>query len=113
MKEDKNFIGVSFIEEDSEISKFIDDKCCEDILIGLDKNKDNMNNKNKESCYNINLKNSIDMLMTKVIPSENVRSLICSILRQLGCSEEDIVKLVGKSRGSISIPMSINKNVNQ
>ena len=114
MKEDKNIIGVSFIEEDSEISKFIDDKCCEDILIGLDKNKDNMNNnKNKDSCYNINLKNSIDMLMTKVIPSENVRSLICSILRQLGCSEEDIVKLVGKSRGSISIPMSINKNVNQ
>ena len=49
MKDDQNFIGVSFIEEDSEISKFIDDKCCEDILIGLDKNKDNMNNKHKES----------------------------------------------------------------
>ena len=103
---------MSFIDDDPESSKFIDDKCCEDILNGLVKEKEK-NQIKKTSCYSKNLKNSIDMLMTKVIPSENVRSLICSILRQLGCSEEDIVKLVGKSRGSISIPMSINKNVNQ
>ena len=107
IKEDKNLIGISFIEDDPESSKFIDDKCCEDILKGLDKNKENM--KNKTSCYNINLKNSIDMLMTKVIPSENVRSLISSILRQLGCSDEDIYRLIGYHRGAISIPFSINK----
>ncbi len=107
IKEDKNLIGISFIEDDPESSKFIDDKCCEDILKGLDKNKENM--KNKTSCYNINLKNSIDMLMTKVIPSENVRSLISSILRQLGCSDEDIYRLIGYHRGVISIPFSINK----
>ena len=108
IKEDKNLIGVSFIEDDPESSKFIDDKLCEDILKGLDKNKENM--KNKTSCYNINLKNSIDMLMTKVIPSENVRSLISSILRQLGCSDEDIYRLIGYHRGAISIPFSINKH---
>ncbi len=113
VKEDKNLIGVSFIEEDPESSKFIDDKCCEDILTGLDKNKEHNKNDIKDSYYNINLKNSIDLLMTKVIPTENVRSLICSILRQLGCSDEDILKLVGKHRGAISIPFSINKHINK
>ena len=101
LKEDINVIGVSFIEEDLESSKFIDDKCCEDILTGLDKNKENAKNIIKDSNYNINLKNSIDMLMTKVIPSENVGSLISSILKQLGCSDEDIAKLIGKQRGAI------------
>ena len=101
LKEDINVIGVSFIEEDLESSKFIDDKCCEDILTGLDKNKENTKNIIKDSNYNSNLKNSIDMLMTKVIPSENVGSLISSILKQLGCSDEDIAKLLGKQRGAI------------
>ena len=101
LKEDINVIGVSFIEEDLESSKFIDDKCCEDILTGLVKNKENTKNIIKDSNYNINLKNSIDMLMTKVMPSENVGSLISSILKQLGCSDEDIAKLVGKQRGAI------------
>ena len=43
---DKNFIGVSFIADDPESSKFFDDKCCEDILTGLDKNP-NRNNQKK------------------------------------------------------------------
>ena len=114
VKEDKNFIGVSFIDEDPEGSKFFDDKCCEDILKGLDKNKENTKIKGKENChYNINLKNSIDMLMTKVIPSENVISLISSILRQLGCSDEDIVRLIGNHRGVIQIPSPMNKQRNK
>jgi hypothetical protein len=109
LKNDKNFIGVSFIDDDPESSKFIDDKCCEDILIGLDKEKDTNNKIKKKSCYNNNLKSCIDMLMSKVIPSENIRSLLASILRQLGCSDEDIFKLIGNYRGVISIPFSINK----
>ena len=108
LKNDKNFIGVSFIDDDPESSKFIDDKCCEDILIGLDKGK-NSNKSKKQSCYSNNLKYCIDMLMTKVVPSENIRSLLATILRQLGCSDDDIVKLLGNYRGVISIPFSSNK----
>ena len=108
LKNDKNFIGVSFIDDDPESSKFIDDKCCEDILIGLDKGK-NSNKSKKQSCYSNNLKYCIDMLMTKVVPSENIRSLLATILRQLGCSDDDIHKLLGNYRGVISIPFSSNK----
>ena len=108
LKNDKNFIGVSFIDDDPESSKFIDDKCCEDILIGLEKEKDT-NKIKKKSCYNTNLKSCIDMLMSKVVPSENIRSILASILRQLGCSDEDIYKLIGNYRGVIAIPFSFNK----
>ena len=112
LKNDKNFIGVSFIDDDPESSKFIDDKCCEDILNGLVKEKEK-NQIKKVSCYSKNLKNSIDMLMAKVVPSENIRSLLASILRQLGCSDEDIFRLLGNYRGVISIPFSYNKFFNK
>ena len=107
-KPDKNFIGVSFIDDDPENSKFLDDKCCEDILKGLDKNP-NRNNQKKNSCYSDKLKNSIDMLLTKIIPNEDVNFLIANILSQLGCSNEDIYKLIGNHRGVISIPYNKNK----
>ena len=107
-KPDKNFIGVSFIDDDPENSKFLDDKCCEDILKGLDKNP-NRNNQKKNSCYSDKLKNSIDMLMTKIIPNEDVNFLMANILSQLGCSNEDIYKLIGNHRGVISIPFNQNK----
>jgi len=110
LKSDKNFIGVSFIDDDPESSKFIDDKCCEELLSGLEKGK---NKAKKTTYYNSNLKNCIDMLMTKVVPSENIRSLLASILRQLGCSDEDIYKLIGNYRGVISIPFSYNKFCNK
>ena len=110
LKNDKNFIGVSFIDDDPESSKFIDDKCCEELLSGLEKGKSKTK---KTTYYNNNLKNCIDMLMTKVVPSENIRSLLASILRQLGCSDEDIYKLIGNYRGVISIPFSYNKFCNK
>lgn len=111
-KTDNNFVGVSLIEDDPESSKFIDDKCCEDILMGLNKDKDKDKDK-KNSCYSNNLKSCIDMLMTKVVPSENIRSLLASILRQLGCSDQDIFRLLGNYRGVISIPFSFNKLYNK
>ena len=110
IKPDKNFIGVSFIADDPESSKFLDDKCCEDILIGLDKNP-TRNNSKKNCCYSESLKNSIDMLMSKVIKSEDTNILMANILRQLGCSSEDIYKLIGNHRGVISIPLNKNKYV--
>ena len=111
-KTDNNFVGVSLIEDDPESSKFIDDKFCEDILMGL--NKDKVKDKDKKnSCYSNNLKSCIDMLMTKVLPSENIRSLLASILRQLGCSDQDIFRLLGNYRGVISIPFSFNKLYNK
>ena len=106
---DKNFIGVSFIADDPESSKFFDDKCCEDILTGLDKNP-NRNNQKKISCYSDKLKNCIDLLLTKVIPNEDVNNLIGNILWQLGCSSDDINKLIGIHRGVINtIPSNKNK----
>ena len=111
-KNEKNFIGVSFIDDDPESSKFLDDKCCEEILNGLNKEGEKGKIK-KKSCYNNNLKNCIDILMTKVVPSENIRSLLASILRQLGCSDEDIFRLIGNYRGVISIPFSYNKFFNK
>ena len=108
IKPDKNFIGVSFIADDPESSKFLDDKCCEDILTGLDKNP-NRNSSKKNSCYTEQLKSSIDMLMSKVIRSEDINFLMANILRQLGCSNEDIYKLIGNHRGVISIPLNKNK----
>ena len=112
MKIGNNFVGVSLIEDDPESSKFLDDKCCEDILIDLNKDKEKDKGK-KAGCYSKNLKNCIDMLMTKVVPSENVRSLLASILRQLGCTDQDIFRLVGNNRGVISIPFSFNKVYNK
>ena len=108
MKPDKNFIGVSFIADDPESSKFLDDKCCEDILTGLEKNP-NRNSSKKNSCYSDKLKSCIDMLMKKVIPSSDINILMANILRQLGCSDEDIYKLIGNHRGVISIPFNKNK----
>ena len=55
------------------------------------------------------LKNSIDMLMSKVMPNENINNLMANILRQLGCSDEDIYKIIGNHRGVISIPFNRNK----
>ena len=105
---DKNFIGVSFIADDPESSKFFDDKCCEDILTGLEKNP-NRNNQKKISCYSDKLKNCIDLLMTKVIPNEDINNLIGNILWQLGCSSDDINKLIGIHRGVINTNPSNKK----
>ena len=105
---DKNFIGVSFIADDPESSKFFDDKCCEDILTGLEKNP-NRNNQKKISCYSDKLKNCIDLLMTKVIPNEDINNLMGNILWQLGCSSDDINKLIGIHRGVINTNPSNKK----
>ena len=43
LKINQNFIGFSFIEDDLEGSRFIDDKCFEDILDELNNNKKNSN----------------------------------------------------------------------
>ena len=103
IKDDKNFVGISFIDDELENSKFIDDKGCEEILKGLSKNKEiiNIKNRNNESVFNINLKNNIDLLLTKVKPTENINYLLSSILTQLGCSGEDIFKLLGNCKDKI------------
>ena len=106
---DKNFCGVSIIADDPENSKFLDDKCCEDILTGLDNNP-NRNNPKKNTCYTDKLKNCIDILMSKVIPTEDINNLMANILWQLGCSSDDINKLIGIHRGVINtIPSNKNK----
>ena len=114
-----NFIGVSFISENNETEE---DKCFEEILDELDKNENQIYNKKSyynttNKFYNKNikafeiqkLKNSIDSLMSQFDYSQSAKGILGNILKQLGCSEEDIYKLIGNYRGVISIPI---KNIN-
>ena len=48
--------------------------------------------------------------MTQIEPSQSARAMFANILRQLGCSDEEIYKLIGNYRGVISIPISNLKN---
>ena len=153
-KSEKNDnFGLSFIDNnnDLESSKFLDDKCFEDILSDLDKkdgerndkkvessivsernqnkkynnnnskdkkidnNKDKSNiNKTREGLFNTYLKDSINLLMNQVPMNQNAKSTLSSILLQLGCSDEDIYKLMGNYRGTISIASAasyLNKKI--
>ena len=67
--------------------------------------KTNNDIRNKDAISIPNLKSSIDSLMTQIEPSQSARAMFANILRQLGCSEEDVFKLIGNYRGVISIPI--------
>ena len=154
-KSEKNDnFGLSFIDNNNDLegSKFLDDKCFEDILSDLDKkdgdkndkkvessivsernqnkkynknnskdkkndnNKDKSSNinKTKEGLFNTHLKDSINLLMNQVSMNQNAKSTLSSILFQLGCSDEDIYKLMGNYRGTISIASAasyLNKKI--
>lgn len=43
------------------------------------------------------LKDSIDSLMTQIKPSQNVRGTLGYILKQLGCSDEEVIKLMDRN----------------
>ena len=78
---------------------------------GMDIRKDSSKKNVKDVRYKEgislhNLKSSIDTLMTQIEPSQSARSMFANILRQLGCSDEDIYKLIGNYRGVISIPIT-------
>ena len=130
-KNEKNDeVGLSFIDNDLEGSKFLDDKDFKDIFSNLDikkeidkKNDLNLTNKTKKINNSINnesekigennklreininnrLKESINLLMNQVNMDQNARSTFSSILMQLGCSDEDIYRIMGNYRGTISI----------
>ena len=51
-KSEQQFIGLSFIADDLEGEQFIDDKCFEEILNGLDENKNMNENKNENKNEN-------------------------------------------------------------
>ena len=126
-KNEKNDeVGLSFIDNDLEGSKFLDDKGFEDIFSNLDNKKDldkkneinstskqkkinskineeNDDNKIKDLNVNKHLKDSINLLMNQVNMNQNARSTFSSILIQLGFSDEDIYKIMGNYRGIISI----------
>ena len=62
------------------------------MKIYLGSSKNNHSNKNYKN-LNI-LKDSIDSLMSQIKPSYNARSTIGVILKQLGCSDDEIIKLM-------------------
>ncbi len=47
--------------------------------------------KNKKN----NLKENIDTLLTQITPTSNAINSLTSILKQLGCLDNDIYKLIG------------------
>ena len=122
-----NFIGLSFIEEDNNVNDN-DDKCLEEILDELDKKENherkynNIRDIKNKIYYNTankfykkddfsfqNMKNTIDSLLSQIDYSQSAKGMLANLLKQFGCSEEDIHKLIGNYRGVISIPI---KNLN-
>ena len=82
-----------------------------------DNNKNKKNNISEKKYYNTtnkfykkdnssfqNLKSTIDSLISLMDNSPSAKGMLSNILKQLGCSEEDIYKLIGNYRGVISIP---------
>ena len=61
------------------------------MKIYLASSKNNHSNKNK----NLNmLKESIDSLLSQIKPSQNARGPLVFILKQLGCSDDEVIKLM-------------------
>ena len=65
------------------------------IYFGSGKNQYSNRAINSNKNINLNLvKDSIDSLMTQIKPNQTVKGTIGIILKQLGCSEDDIGKLL-------------------
>ena len=96
-------IDINIIEKNISKDKKIESKDKSNIQI----------NKGKESLFNIHLKDSINLLLNQVAMNQNSKSTLSSILHQLGCSDEDIYKLMGNYRGTISIAGGSNYNINK
>ena len=133
-----NFLGISFIEDaDNDNNYFYNDKCLEDILNELD-NKTQINQKNNnkneknfcgsaskfypqnyknidnnlENNNNLlikNLKENFGILMQQTQISQNSKGTIATIMNLLGYNDNEIYKMIGNSRGVISVPSSNNK----
>ena len=133
-----NFLGISFIEDaDNDNNYFYNDKCLEDILNELD-NKTQINqknnNKNEKNFYSSaskfypqnyknmdnslennnnllikNLKENFGILIQQTQISQNSKGTIATIMNLLGYNDNEIYKMIGNSRGVISVPSSNNK----
>ena len=58
---------------------------------------------NIKSSQKKKLKDTIDVLMTQIIPTSNIVDTLTSILKQLGCSDDEIFKLIeNKTKNSFN-----------
>ena len=126
-KTELNVMDISNIKDEIDDSQLTDDKAFEDLLDDLENINNNYNssNNNVNNIYNIHnnnnnmkiylgsaknihsnknytknlymLKDSIDSLMTQIKPSQNVRGTLGYILKQLGCSDEEVIKLMDRN----------------
>ena len=116
-------MDLSNIKDDVDDSLLTDDKCFEELLNDLDIPNNNINNNNNvNNIYNIHnnnnnmkiylgsskntysnknynknlyvLKESIDSLMSQIKPSQNARGTLGLILKQLGCTDDEVLKLM-------------------
>ena len=120
-KTESNVMDISNIKDEIDDSLLTDDKCFEDLLDDLDNNINNIQNNNVNNIYNIHnnnnnmkiylsskinhsnknynknlnmLKDSIDSLMSQIKPSQNAKGALVFILKQLGCSDDEVIKLI-------------------
>ena len=121
-KTELNVMDISNIKDEIDDSILTEDKCFEDILDDLDNNininnLNNFQNNNVNNIYNIHnnnnnmkiylgssknrnnknmymLKDSIDSLMSQIKPSQNARGTLGFILKQLGCTDDEVIKLM-------------------
>jgi len=115
----KDEIDDSQLTDDKAFEDLLDD------LENINNNYNSSNNNNVNNIYNIHnnnnnmkiylgsaknihsnknytknlymLKDSIDSLMTQIKPSQNVRGTLGYILKQLGCSDEEVIKLMDRN----------------
>ena len=67
-------------------------------------NQSDKNNNSKLDNYFIkNLKDSFNVLMSQIDPSQSAKITIASILKQLGYNDNEILRTIGNYRGVISI----------
>ena len=78
-------------------------------------NQSEINNINNNSRYNNenyaikNLKDSFNILMGQIEPSQNAKITLASILKQLGYSDTEIIRTIGNYRGVISMSNANNR----
>ena len=61
------------------------------IYLGSSKNN-HINRNNNKNLYL--LKDSIDSLMSQIKPSQNAKGTLGFILKQLGCTDDEVIKLM-------------------
>ena len=100
--------GISLIHEELNDSEFLDEEHFDDILSEMTKNLSTANSKNQTLIQNRSnlsqLKYYFDKLLAEITLSQNAKSILSNILRQISFTDDEIYQIIGKKGGVISLP---------